>query len=416
MPSAVPSSDSDGAVRLSRASLFALALNGIVGVGVFFAPATIVSEGGAGSLLPAFGLAFALFCPSLGVFAVLARLLPHDGGPAAHARSVFGERAGFFVGSIGYVAALASTAAVLRALGEAIYPAQGRGVALALLVLFAALVSRGLTMSARVWSSLTVLKTLAIAAFLGAAWAALPASAEASAWSWPRGSSVLVAAFCFQGFEVTSVVAGRGRAARAMIEAFMVAAVVYMVFVWVADRLWTSGRVAFTSADPYGGLASVLGARFSHGLGAIVSLSAGGISFGMVAMTPRYAMAAWPALGSRRALLGTACLAGLLLVVDSLAQLFTLATLAVVAQYAASACALWVKAPRPLMRALAAASLGNCAILSLASSAREAALFVALVFAAALVSRTVIEPTPFRHKRECLTSPPADAPSSPLEP
>lgn len=413
-----PSASLDSGTRLGRLSLFALALNGIVGVGIFFAPASIATQGGASSLLPAFALAFAAFLPSLGVFAALATLLPQDGGPAAHARAMFGARAGFFVGTLGYVAALASTAAVLRGLGDALDAAQGRGVALALLLVFGGFALCGLRVSAAVWSTLTVLKVSGFAAFLVAVLVRLASVSHAAipVATWPAGSSVLVAAFCFQGFEVTSVLAGRGAAGRAMVEAFGTAAALYIVFVWAAGGLWASGAVPFAPADAYGGLAVTFGQRFSWVLGAVVSLSSAGIAFGMVAMTPRYATAAWPSLSFTRAAILTMALVAVLLAADTLAQLFALATLAVVAQYAASACALWARSTQPWLRAIVVASLGNSLVLAAASSAREGLFFAVVVFAAGALSRTVTEPTPFRHTPPCPTSPPADERSSPSAP
>lgn len=359
------------AARLSLLALTALALNGIVGVGIFFAPAAIASERGAGAVLPAFLVACAAFLPSLAVFALLARRVPLDGGPVAHARRAFGDRAAFVVGSVASLSALASTAAVLRGLADGLVPAHGRVGALAALVLFGLVSARGLGVSARGWTVLTALKVAAFASILAAPLARL--EPQPFVLQWPSAAAVLVAAFCFQGFEVTSMLAGRGAAARAMVAAFLVAALLY-----AAVLLRGPGALV---------------AR----LGPLATLSSAGIAFAMVVMTPRYLEATYPGLGARGAWAAVQVLVAALVVADSLAALFSLATLAVVAQYASSALALARLSPRAFDRAVALASLGTCALLATGAARDEVVLFAVVVFAAAVLSRTVTGATPSRH-------------------
>jgi APA family basic amino acid/polyamine antiporter len=364
---------------LGFAELFALALNGIVGVGIFFAPAAIAERSGA-ALVPAAFLAAALaFAPSVLVYVRLAELLPHDGGPAAHARRAFGETAGFIMGAVGLFAAFASTAAVLRALGEVIAPGSGRLAALALLVGFALVVARGLRLSARAWTALTALKIAAILALLVAGLRApsLPFAdgGRAALLAWPGFGSVLIAAFCFQGFEVTALVAGQGRAARPMLAAFVVAALLYALVV----------------AGP-GGLAATGWA--SH----VVTLSSLGIAFAMVAMTPRYVPAMLEGARGSHALLVTVAVVGALVLAGARAELFEVATLAVVAQYTASALALLKLRERPTDALLACGAVGTSAALGSAATLREAAVFVAVLFAAAALSRTVTGKSRARHR------------------
>ncbi len=359
------------AAPLSLLALTALALNGIVGVGIFFAPAAIEVDAGGGAIVPAFVLAFLSFVPSVVVFAVLARRLPHDGGPVAHARSAFGERPAFVVGAVASLSALASTAAVLRGFAESIAPEHARVTALVVLVSSGVVASRGLTVSARGWSVLTALKALAFAWFL------FVREAEPSSLlpppSWPTASSVLVAAFCFQGFEVTSMLSGRGRASLAMALAFVVATLLYAAVL-------ARGAVAPRPS-----------------IGSLATLSSGCIAFAMVAMTPRYLEATYTPLGKRGAWVLTEVLVATLVVVDSLARLFALATLAVVAQYASSAIALFKISPRLVERALAVGSVGVCALMATGASSSERVLFVLVVFAATALSRTVTGVTPSRH-------------------
>ncbi len=359
------------AVPLSLLALAALALNGVVGVGIFFAPSAIEAEGGRGAVLPAFVLAFAAFAPSVFVFAALAQRVPHDGGPVAHARRAFGEHAAFVVGAVASLSALASTAAVLRGFAEGFAPDHARAGALVTLLAFGLVASRGLTVSAHGWSLLTGTK---VAAFAWLLVAREPGTSSLeAAFSWPSASAVLVAAFCFQGFEVTSMLAGRGQAARAMVLAFVAAAVLYA-------GLLSRGTVAAGAA-----------------IGPLARISAGGIAFAMVAMTPRYLAATSPRLGLRGAWVLTEVGVGALVIADSLASLFALATLAVVGQYVSSALALAKLSPRVVDRAMACASLAVCALLATGASAREGTLFAVVVVAAAALSRSVTEATRSRH-------------------
>lgn len=365
------SESSRSAAPLPFFALAALALNGIVGVGIFFAPKAVVEADGAGALVPAFALAFAAFLPSLGVFMALARLVPDDGGPVAHARRAFGVRAAFVVGCVASLSSLASTAAVLRGFAEGVVPAHARAGAIAALALAGLVTARGLVVSAKGWSLLTALKVAAFVAVL-----VDPAKDEVvarSAMAWPSASAVLVAAFCFQGFEVTSMLAGRGRAASAMASAFLLAALLYGLVI--------GGGHAVGREPP----------------GALASLSAGGIAFAMVAMTPRYLEVTCPPLGARRAWLLTEVGVAGLVVADSLASLFALATLAVVAQYVSSAVALAKLSTRPWARVLAGASVVFGLWLGSGASMHERAIFAVVVFAAWGLSRTVTGATPPRH-------------------
>jgi APA family basic amino acid/polyamine antiporter len=362
---------------LGFAQLFALALNGIVGVGIFFAPAAIAERSGASLVAAAFFWAAVAFAPSVLVYARLADLLPRDGGPAAHARRAFGLRAGFVIGAVGLFAAFASTAAVLRALGETLAPAASKVAALALLASFAGVVARGLGLSARTWTALTALKIAALVAVLAAGHEAHAPSSpggSSSPFAWPGFGGVLLAAFCFQGFEVTALLAGQGRAARPMVAAFSCAAALYAVVVARGASLASGGWAAH-----------------------VVTLSSLGIAFAMVALTPRYVIAMHAAIGERGALAATVGFVGALVLAGARAELFEMATLAVVAQYAASALALLKLRARPTDVVVACGALCTSAVLAAAATLREAATFVAVLFAAGLLSRTVTGKSPTRH-------------------
>ncbi|MCS6902110.1 MAG: amino acid permease, partial [Myxococcales bacterium] len=98
---------------LGSTSLLALGLNGVIGVGIFFLPATLAARApGSLGFLVLGAVALALL-PVAFTFAELGRRFPEDGGPILYARAAFGDDAAFLVGWISYLSATASTAAVI---------------------------------------------------------------------------------------------------------------------------------------------------------------------------------------------------------------------------------------------------------------------------------------------------------------
>ena len=144
--------------------LLALGINGIVGVGIFFAPADIAARApGAGTVI--FAVTALLLVPVALAFAVLGGRFDEDGGPVVFAREAFGALPAFVVGWIAYASAIASTAAVTVGLTAAVAPmvgvagAAGQRVAATLLGAVLALIcAAGLRPSARTWTGLTALK------------------------------------------------------------------------------------------------------------------------------------------------------------------------------------------------------------------------------------------------------------------
>src|SRR4030042_6766193 len=89
----------------------ALGLTGIVGVGIFFVPATVaMSAPGLGAVV-VFALTGAALLPAALTFATLGRRFDEDGGPVVFARAAFGDRVSFIVGWVAYVSALLSASA-----------------------------------------------------------------------------------------------------------------------------------------------------------------------------------------------------------------------------------------------------------------------------------------------------------------
>jgi len=362
----------DAAKRpVSAVQLLALGLNGIVGVGIFFVPATVAASApGLGAVIVFVGTGLCLL-PAALTFATLGRRFDEDGGPVVFARAAFGDRVSFLVGWVAYVSALFSTAAVTVGLTRATLPALGleggfgARVAPALLVtVFAVVVASGLRLSARVWTSLTVLKLLPLVLLVGAfalAWGRLPApAAPAPGAGWLRAALTVV--FACQGFEIVPVIAGQVRSSSHAVPFATVGSLVLAVGLYTALVLAcvTALPALASSAAP---LAETAGVVWGTGLAWLVavgtSVSALGISFGMMVTTPRYLSAL--SSGGRtlfglekasasgvplRAVAVTWLVVATIVSLGELGQLFALSSIAVLMQFGTSALALVVLALR----------------------------------------------------------------------
>jgi amino acid transporter len=366
MPASPASTRPVGAIQL-----LALGLNGIVGVGIFFVPATVaISAPGLGAVA-VFALTGAALLPAALTFATLGRRFDEDGGPVVFARAAFGERVSFLVGWVAYVSALFSAAAVVVGLTRATLPALGIAggaagrVAPALLVtLLAAVVASGLRLSARVWTGLTALKLLPLVLLVGAfalAWGGLPAPpAAAPEIGWLRATLVVV--FTCQGFEIVPVIAGQVRASSRAVPFATVGSLLLAIALYLALVLAcvTALPALSSSAAPLADAAGVLGGAFLAHLVAIgTSVSALGIAFGMMVTSPRYLSSL--ASGERelyaldrvsphgvpmRALGVTWLVVAVIVSLGDLGELFALSSIAVLMQFGSSALALLVLAAR----------------------------------------------------------------------
>ncbi|HEX2670863.1 MAG TPA: APC family permease, partial [Polyangiaceae bacterium] len=355
-------------------TLLALGVNGIVGVGIFFTPnlVALAVPGTAG--VWAYALTLLALLPVALTYARLGARFDRDGGPYVWACAAFGPAVGFVVGFAAYASAVLSTSAVLAGLGEYTAPllgfgAQKQAFSLLAAMLFAAVVGAGLRPSAWVWSSLTVLKlvplVLLVGVFLTIGVGLEPVTSQPllkSPW-WSR--AVLLIVFPMQGFEIVPVPGSHVRSAEraipiATIGSLVLCAGLYMLIHWACVR--SMGDLALSDA-PLVAAARALG---GFKLAALVSLgtnvSAVGIAFGMMAMTPRYLAALdfgggksgeSSGLGAEslhqvpgRALFVTLVLVLILLSWGALSRLFVLSSVAVLFQYSVSVLSLGVLAWR----------------------------------------------------------------------
>jgi amino acid transporter len=398
--------------------LLALGINGIVGVGIFFAPADIAARApGAGTVI--FAVTALLLVPVALAFAVLGGRFDEDGGPVVFAREAFGALPAFVVGWIAYASAIASTAAVTVGLTAAVAPmvgvagAAGQRVAATLLAAVLALIcAAGLRPSARTWTGLTALKLVPLVA-LALVYLAVPApvlmggaAVAASRASWQ--SAALVATFAYQGFEIVPVLAGRAQRPSMSVPLATLGSLAAAAVLYVALQAACAAALPDLAASraPLVDSALVLGGPSLAALvGAGTSLSALGIAFGMMAATPFYlsALARVDRLGigldavdargvARRALFVTWALVTLLIQAGGRGELFALSSIAVLSQYvvtAAALLALALRGRRGLGRRHAALAVpaGAVSLALVAGASPREAMVAATALAGGLVLR-----------------------------
>jgi basic amino acid/polyamine antiporter, APA family len=365
---------------LGFASLLALGINGVIGVGIFFAPREVAAT------VPGFrGIAVYLFVALLLlpvglVYARLGRAFSADGGPYLYAREAFGTTTAFAVGFTTYVSALFSTSTVLVGLVEnaagamgIVEPGAQLAVELALLTILSSALSIGLRLSAVAWSVVTVLKATPLVALpLAACVVTLPIgqSAFPEAIAPTAGTAILGAAlpvlFALQGFEVVPLPAAQVKRPErsvplATLGALLFAALLYMALhaacVHALPDLASHEVPLAAAARVYGG------DIFARVVVGATTLSALGIVIGFLAMTPRYlaALGRPDALGfdldrlsaravPLRAVAVTYVVVFLILLANarwgSIRDLLALSSLTVTLQYAVTASALFALASR----------------------------------------------------------------------
>ncbi|HXK09480.1 MAG TPA: APC family permease [Vicinamibacteria bacterium] len=388
--------------------LLALGVNGIVGVGIFFIPASVAASAPGHGAVAVFALTGLALLPAALTFATLGRRFDEDGGPVVFARAAFGDRVSFLVGWVAYVSALFSTAAVSVGLTRAALPALGvqgglaaRAAPALLVTLLAAVVASGLRLSARVWTALTALKLLPLVLLVlvfALAWARLPApAASVPGPGWLRASLTVV--FAYQGFEIVPVLAGQVRSSSRAVPFATLGSLALAIGLYVAlvVACVTALPGLASSAAPLADAAGVLGGGAFAGLVAAgTSVSALGIAFGMMVATPRYLSAL--AAGERRlfdldrasgagvptrALGVTWAIVATVVSLGELGELFALSSIAVLAQFATSGLALVVLGARrerglePRHAWPAVPTLAVAAVLVVAGASRREALVAA---------------------------------------
>ena len=106
--------------------LLALGLNGIVGVGIFFVPASVAASApGLGAVVDLRAHRPRACCPRRSPSRRSDAASTRTAGPVVFARAAFGESVSFLVGWVAYVSALFSTSAVIVGLTRAVLAGIG---------------------------------------------------------------------------------------------------------------------------------------------------------------------------------------------------------------------------------------------------------------------------------------------------
>jgi len=235
---------------IGRWSLAALAVNSIIGSGIFGLPATVAGLLGKRSVLAVL-IAGAAMAVIMACFAEVSSQFPEAGGPYLYARTAFGRLTGILVGWMLYLGQTASPAAnanlfviYLAEFWPAAKQPWPRFVILTLLVGLLALINlRGARQGAVVSNVFTVAKILpllmvvsagaAVTIIHPAPWGAtgpMPASA------WMKAMLLLI--FAYGGFESALVPMGEAKdpgrdAGFALLVALIACTVIYALVQWV---------------------------------------------------------------------------------------------------------------------------------------------------------------------------------------
>ncbi len=236
--------------RLSVIGLWLLAINGMIGAGIFGLPAAVaLSAGDFGPWL--FLICALLIAPILLCFGELASAFSGTGGPVLYVGSAFGPYAGFQAGWAFYIARLTAFAANLSLMVTSIgyfWPAASGGHThtLLLALLCAGMVWTNVAGARTAMASLGALTALKMLPLLALAMIGMIQFDEAlpAALTPPDdlGAACLLAMYAFVGFESSVVPAGEARhpqrdLPRALLAALFVCALLYGLVQLAASHL-----------------------------------------------------------------------------------------------------------------------------------------------------------------------------------
>jgi amino acid transporter len=270
---------------VSRWQIVALALNNVVGSGVYLLPAAAAAAMGAASLWAVLAAGFAVLLVVL-CFAEAGSHFDRAGGAYLYTRVAFGDLVGFEVGWVTWLSSIAASAALSAGFAQALsyfWPATAagwpRGLAVALpLVALTAVNVVGVRSGARTAVTLTILKIVPLLVFIAAGLtAASPARAAAArATKGDVAAGILLLLFAYSGFENTAAPAGeykdpKKNVAFALLAQIAIVTVIYFAVQWVSlGTLPDLAHSATPLADaarrflgPWGGTLLALGSAAS---------------------------------------------------------------------------------------------------------------------------------------------------------
>jgi amino acid transporter len=259
----------EGLVRgISRWSLIAVAINGIIGAGIFGLPSKVFALTGAYSLLAFIACALVVVSIIL-CFAEVGSRFTATGGPYLYARAAFGSAIGFEVGWLLWLARLTAFAANCNLLVDYVgffWPqASGaywrEGIIVAVVALLTIVNIIGVRDTAMVSNVFTVGKLIPIVVFIAIGLFAIRPDhysfAQPPGYG-PFSQSVLMLIYAFTGFEMAVIPAGEVHdpqrdLPRAILVAIAVVAVLYIgiqfICIGTLPTLATSQRPLADAAD-----------------------------------------------------------------------------------------------------------------------------------------------------------------------
>jgi amino acid transporter len=290
-----------GLVRaLTARDMLAMGINGVIGAGIFLAPATLARTTGAASTF-AYLAASALVTLVALCFAEAGSRFERAGGPFLYARTAFGLFTGFMVGWFTWLARMTSLAALAN--GFVLYCAylasgadRGAARAAILTLLIGGLTAvniLGVRQGSRTLNLLTVAK-LAPLLFFVLAGAAFADPQRLRPESWPAagvfGGAVLFLFYVFGGFEVLTFPAEEVKEPQRSIPRAVLLTQAVVLLVYVSVHLVTLGTLREVAQAP-APVASAARAFLGPAGGVLITigaiLSIAGCQSGILLTTPR---------------------------------------------------------------------------------------------------------------------------------
>lgn len=289
---------------VSRWQLLGLAINDVIGSGVYLLPATAAAMLGPASVWAVMvaGVAVSLLVLC---FAEASSHFDQPGGAYLYTREAFGAFAGFEVGWMTWLARVTTLASLANGLVLAaayFWPAVARGgwraaLMCAVIALLAAINIRGVEAGARTAVTLVIAKLLPLIFFVAVgAWyvqgarLAVHAAPRASA----LGQAALLLLFAYGGFENTPVAAGEFRNPRRDVPFALLVTILCVTLIYSSVQLVALGTLPAlaTSSSP---LAEAAGRFAGHGGAVLLSvgalLSIIGLASNVTLSGPRYLFA-----------------------------------------------------------------------------------------------------------------------------
>jgi amino acid transporter len=245
--------------EIGLASLTAIALNGVIGSGIFVLPATVAALLGAASA-GAYLVAAALTALVVLCFAEAGSRFDRTGGPYVYARQAFGRFVGFEVGWMFLLTRVAAAAAIANAcvayLGWFAPPlASGVGRLAALTVIFGALAAvnyAGVKHGSTVVNLFTLAKAVPLVVFVAVGLFFIDRTRIDLATMPPVGSlreASLLLIFAFGGFENANVPAEELKNPRRDLPIALLAAVAATAVLYVLIQVVALGTLAGLATD-----------------------------------------------------------------------------------------------------------------------------------------------------------------------